>query len=56
MCSGVDGNRTSRGTCRVRPSGSPGSTTGSLWVSENGGDAWVHVSAHLPPVHAVCFV
>jgi hypothetical protein len=32
-----------------------GSTTGSLWVSENGGDSWMHVSAHLPPIYAVRF-
>jgi hypothetical protein len=32
-----------------------GSTTGSLWVSENGGDAWTQISAHLPPVYAVRF-
>jgi len=32
-----------------------GSTTGSLWVSEDGGDRWSHVSAHLPPVHVVQF-
>jgi hypothetical protein len=32
-----------------------GSTTGSLWVTENGGDAWVPVGAHLPPVYAVSF-
>lgn len=32
-----------------------GSTTGSLWVSENGGDSWMHLSAHLPPVYAVRF-
>lgn len=30
-----------------------GSTTGSLWVSEDGGDGWTTVSANLPPVHAV---
>ena len=30
-----------------------GSTTGSLWVSENGGDDWKTVSEHLPPVYAV---
>lgn len=30
-----------------------GSTTGSLWVSDDGGDRWAHVSAHLPPVYAV---
>jgi hypothetical protein len=32
-----------------------GSTTGSLWVSENSGDSWAHISAHLPPVYAVRF-
>ncbi len=32
-----------------------GSTTGSLWVSDNGGDAWHTVSEHLPPVYAVRF-
>lgn len=32
-----------------------GSTTGSLWVSENGGDSWSHVSAHLPPIYSVRF-
>ncbi len=32
-----------------------GSTTGSLWVSENGGDAWMNVSTHLPPIYAVRF-
>ena len=32
-----------------------GSTTGSLWTSENGGDSWEELSAHLPPIHAVCF-
>ena len=32
-----------------------GSTTGNLWVSENGGDAWQRVSTHLPPVNAVRF-
>jgi hypothetical protein len=30
-----------------------GSTTGSLWITENGGDAWTHVTAHLPPIYAV---
>jgi hypothetical protein len=30
-----------------------GSTTGSLWISENAGDSWTSVSAHLPPVYAV---
>lgn len=30
-----------------------GSTTGALWVSENGGEAWSLLSAHLPPINAV---
>lgn len=30
-----------------------GSTTGSLWVSENGGDSWSQLSAHLPPIYQV---
>lgn len=33
-----------------------GSTTGSVWVSENGGDEWQTVSNHLPPVYCVRFV
>jgi len=33
-----------------------GSTTGSLWASENRGDSWVNVSSHLPPVYCVRFV
>lgn len=32
-----------------------GSTTGSLWVSEDAGDSWTTVSEHLPPVYAVRF-
>lgn len=32
------------------------STTGALWVSEDGGDGWHCVTAHLPPVYAVRFV
>jgi len=32
-----------------------GSTTGGLWVSENGGDDWRTVSATLPPVYSVRF-
>ncbi len=32
-----------------------GSTTGSLWVSENQGDAWTCVTNHLPPIHCVRF-
>jgi len=30
-----------------------GSTTGGLWVSENGGEQWQLVNAHLPPIYAV---
>ena len=33
-----------------------GSTTGSLWVSEDLGDAWNVVSTHLPPVLCLRFV
>lgn len=32
-----------------------GSTTGSLWVSENQGDSWQTIASHLPPVYAVRF-
>jgi hypothetical protein len=32
-----------------------GSTTGGLWISENRGDSWQCVSAHLPPVNVVQF-
>lgn len=32
-----------------------GSTTGSLWVSEDQGDSWYTVSEHLPPVLCVRF-
>lgn len=32
-----------------------GSTTGSLWASEDGGERWACVSTHLPPVHCVRF-
>ncbi|MDF3838893.1 exo-alpha-sialidase [Cupriavidus basilensis] len=32
-----------------------GSTTGGLWISENGGERWRMVSAHLPPVYCVRF-
>jgi hypothetical protein len=32
-----------------------GSTTGSLFVSEDAGDSWTLMSAHLPPVYAVRF-
>lgn len=30
-------------------------TTGNLWISEDGGDAWHALSTHLPPVSAVAF-
>ena len=33
-----------------------GSTTGSLWVSEDQGDSWATVSEHLPPIYALCFL
>jgi hypothetical protein len=42
----------------VDPSGQRlalGSTTGSLWLSEDGGDTFQALSNHLPPVYAVCF-
>lgn len=32
-----------------------GSTTGSLWVTEDQGDRWTLVSAHLPPIYCVRF-
>jgi photosystem II stability/assembly factor-like uncharacterized protein len=32
-----------------------GSTTGSLWVSDDAGEHWQLVNAHLPPVYAVHF-
>jgi hypothetical protein len=32
-----------------------GSTTGSLWISENQGDNWLSLSEHLPPVYCVRF-
>lgn len=32
-----------------------GSTTGSLWTTDNSGDEWTLVSAHLPPIYAVQF-
>jgi hypothetical protein len=33
-----------------------GTTTGSLWVSDDQGDSWQSVAEHLPPVHCVRFV
>lgn len=32
-----------------------GSTTGSLWISEDSGDSWKTISTNLPPVYAVRF-
>lgn len=32
-----------------------GSTTGSLWVTEDAGDRWTCLSAHLPPIYSVRF-
>lgn len=32
-----------------------GSTTGSLWVTENGGDRWSCISSQLPPIYQVLF-
>jgi photosystem II stability/assembly factor-like uncharacterized protein len=32
-----------------------GSTTGGLWISSNGGDAWRCISAHLPPIYCLRF-
>jgi hypothetical protein len=33
-----------------------GSTTGSLWVTDDGGDSWQQVAGHLPPIYCVRFV
>ncbi len=33
-----------------------GSTTGALWTSDNGGDRWQLLNAHLPPIYATRFV
>ena len=30
-----------------------GSTTGGLWASEDAGESWQLVNAHLPPIYAV---
>lgn len=32
-----------------------GSTTGNLWISEDGGNHWQQISGNLPPIHAVRF-
>ena len=33
-----------------------GSTTGSLWVSEDEGDSWITVAIHLPPIYCTRFI
>ena len=33
-----------------------GSTTGSLWVSEDQGESWQCISNHLPPIYCVRFI
>lgn len=32
-----------------------GSTTGGLWISEDGGDRWQLIPARLPPIYQVAF-
>ena len=32
-----------------------GTTTGSLWVTEDQGDSWQTVAEHLPPIYCVRF-
>jgi hypothetical protein len=32
-----------------------GSTTGGLWISEDGGDSWTMPEARLPPIAVVRF-
>ncbi|XXX79838.1 hypothetical protein WMF30_13795 [Sorangium sp. So ce134] len=33
-----------------------GSTTGSLWITEDQGDSWQAISSHLPPIYCVRFM
>ena len=33
-----------------------GSTTGTLWIGEDGGAHWSCVAAHLPPIYCVRFL
>lgn len=33
-----------------------GSSTGSLWISEDGGTTWLTISNHLPPIYAARFI
>jgi len=30
-----------------------GSTTGGLWASDDAGESWRLINAHLPPIYAV---
>ena len=32
-----------------------GSTTGALWTSDDSGEHWQLVNAHLPPIYSVAF-
>ena len=32
-----------------------GSTTGHLWLSDDGGDSWTLAAGHLPPISCVRF-
>jgi photosystem II stability/assembly factor-like uncharacterized protein len=32
-----------------------GSTTGSLWISEDAGETWATISNHLPPIYQLRF-
>jgi hypothetical protein len=32
-----------------------GSTTGNLWLSEDGGESWQCLAEHLPPIYALRF-
>ena len=32
-----------------------GSTSGGLWITEDGGDSWTDVEARLPPIYCVRF-
>ena len=32
-----------------------GSTTGHVWASDDAGNSWQQVAAHLPPIYAVRF-
>ena len=33
-----------------------GSTTGNLWVSENGGENWINLGNYFPPIYTVRFI